>query len=857
MLSRQTLRQAAPLARACGVSSTYAKFSVSKIAMPGSKSRFGSDRKWFGAAVGATLAVVGSAVASTVFAQEGDRVHAREKSPEQIEVILKGIKKNRLLGLLEPAQQAAMAANMRSVEFQPGEIVLREGEPGNLFYVVEEGEAEAIGKGGVSMQTFRRGESFGEGAFVLFTKRSASVRAKTRTKVWIIDRNTFNDHVLPSSERLLRVFKQFASQTDPRDGTLRMSHRDFLRSVGLESAPAAGQAHEAEFGSRLKFVFELADKDKSGTLDFAEFALFELLLSRPDAELELAFRLFDENNNGQIGRDDVLRVLQRSPNDSDFKFNSSCSLMQRFFGAKGTRKLNAAEFQQFFLNLTEEIPRQLFEHYDSNSTGFINQEQFAKLLSDLGFGAWRLPPGVLTRLQDVKCLVPNRTIITYPEFIAFNNFLNHLPAVERLVDRECRIKDGAITQDEFKRAIMNTVGNNVSPLEVDVIFNIFDTNKDGKIDSQDFQCIVNFGRDCTSAEAERIALRQSAPRSVTIGQQESMSPLAVITEVVQHFGLGAIAGGIGAFSVFPIDLVKTRMQNQRATDPSKRLYKNSFDCFFKTLRNEGVRGLYRGLLPQLMGVAPEKAIKLTVNDMLRKWFKDPERGQIYFPLEVLAGCGAGASQVIFTNPIEIVKIRLQVMGETMRLDPSFRPKSTLTIVKELGLSGLYKGAGACLLRDIPFSGIYFPVYAGAKKLFADEDGKNTPMQLLSAGALAGVPAAALVTPADVIKTRLQVEARKGEATYSGIRDCAIKVYQAEGFRAFWKGAPARVFRSSPQFGITLLSYEMLQRYLAPELEPRPPTNAPVTSADFDTLRLQQAATQISRLEERLRQLGTK
>jgi solute carrier family 25 aspartate/glutamate transporter 12/13 len=57
-----------------------------------------------------------------------------------------------------------------------------------------------------------------------------------------------------------------------------------------------------------------------------------------------------------------------------------------------------------------------------------------------------------------------------------------------------------------------------------------------------------------------------------------------------------------------------------------------------------------------------------------------------------------------------------------------------------------------------------------------------------------MPAASLVTPADVIKTRLQVEARKGEATYSGIFDCAAKVYKQEGFKAFWKGAPARVFR---------------------------------------------------------------
>jgi len=38
------------------------------------------------------------------------------------------------------------------------------------------------------------------------------------------------------------------------------------------------------------------------------------------------------------------------------------------------------------------------------------------------------------------------------------------------------------------------------------------------------------------------------------------------------------------------------------------------------------------------------------------------------------------------------------------------------------------------------------------------------------------------------------------------------VYAEEGFAAFWKGAPARVFRSSPQFGITLLTYELLQRF---------------------------------------------
>lgn len=53
--------------------------------------------------------------------------------------------------------------------------------------------------------------------------------------------------------------------------------------------------------------------------------------------------------------------------------------------------------------------------------------------------------------------------------------------------------------------------------------------------------------------------------------------------------------------------------------------------------------------------------------------------------------------------------------------------------------------------------------------------------------IVGIPAASLVTPADVIKTRLQVVARKGQTTYSGIPDAARKIMAEEGFRAFWKG----------------------------------------------------------------------
>lgn len=94
---------------------------------------------------------------------------------------------------------------------------------------------------------------------------------------------------------------------------------------------------------------------------------------------------------------------------------------------------------------------------------------------------------------------------------------------------------------------------------------------------------------------------------------------------------------VGATAVYPIDLVKTRMQNQRTGSfIGELMYRNSFDCFKKVIRHEGFFGLYRGLLPQLMGVAPEKAIKLTVNDLIRDKLMD-KNGRLTFRSEVLAG----------------------------------------------------------------------------------------------------------------------------------------------------------------------------------------------------------------------------
>lgn len=234
----------------------------------------------------------------------------------------------------------------------------------------------------------------------------------------------------------------------------------------------------------------------------------------------------------------------------------------------------------------------------------------------------------------------------------------------------------------------------------------------------------------------------------------------------------------------------------------------------------------------MQGVAPEKAIKLAVNDLVRGKGTDKD-GNISLPWEMFSGGTAGACQVVFTkyypsvrlvgdvltrsacasdSPLEIVKIRLQIQGEVAKNVEGVPRRSAYWIVKNLGLVGLYKGASACLLRDVPFSAIYFPAYAHLKKdWFGESPTKSLGVaQLLTAGAIAGMPAAYLTTPCDVIKTRLQVEARKGQTHYRGLVHCTSTIWKEEGFQAFFKGGPARIMRSSPQFGCTLAAYELLK-----------------------------------------------
>uniref|UniRef100_A0A8C4SBT9 Solute carrier family 25 member 12 n=2 Tax=Erpetoichthys calabaricus TaxID=27687 RepID=A0A8C4SBT9_ERPCA len=588
------------------------------------------------------------------------------------------------------------------------------------------------------------------------------------------------------------IFLKYASAE--KDGERYMTPADFVQKfLSLHTEPH----HNPR---TVQLLAGVADTTKDGLISFQEFLAFESVLCAPDAMFIVAFQLFDKNGTGDVSFENVKDIFGQTIIHHHIPFNWDCEFIRLHFGHDRKKHLSYLEFTEFLQELQLEHARQAFAQKDKSKSGSISALDFSDIMVTIR--SYMLTPFVEENLVSAAGgSISHQVSFSY--FTAFNSLLNNMELIRKMYSILAGSKkDVEVTKEEFVHAA-NKFGQ-ITPLEIDILFQLSSLH-------------THSGR-LTLADIERIApLEEGAlPYNLAeIQRQQSYGDVSrpiwlQVAESAYRFTLGSIAGAVGATAVYPIDLVKTRMQNQRSTGSfvGELMYKNSFDCAKKVLRYEGFFGLYRGLLPQLVGVAPEKAIKLTVNDFVRDKFSKKD-GSIPLPAEILAGGCAGGSQVIFTNPLEIVKIRLQVAGE-ITTGPRV---SALNVVRDLGFFGLYKGAKACFLRDIPFSAIYFPVYAHTKLLLTDEKGHLGPLQLLTAGAIAGVPAASLVTPADVIKTRLQVAARAGQTTYSGVIDCFRKILREEGHRAFWKGAGARVFRSSPQFGVTLVTYELLQRWI--------------------------------------------
>jgi solute carrier family 25 carnitine/acylcarnitine transporter 20/29 len=263
----------------------------------------------------------------------------------------------------------------------------------------------------------------------------------------------------------------------------------------------------------------------------------------------------------------------------------------------------------------------------------------------------------------------------------------------------------------------------------------------------------------------------------------------------------------------PFDLTKTRLQTA-----APGAYTGAIDVVKKTLARDGITGLYRGMVPPILGVTPIFAVSFWAYDasknLIYKFTPNRESKQLSVGELATAGFMSAVPTTLITAPVERAKVLLQVQGQG---GAEHRYKGVLDVMKHLykegGMRSIFRGTGATLARDGPGSAAYFAAYEVTKRALTPAGASSSDLNLgvvIFSGGMAGVAMWSIAIPPDVLKSRLQ-SAPTG--TYSGLMDCARKTIAQDGMTALWRGFGPAMARAFPANAATFLGVEASRKLM--------------------------------------------
>uniref|UniRef100_A0A671NEB0 Solute carrier family 25 member 44a n=1 Tax=Sinocyclocheilus anshuiensis TaxID=1608454 RepID=A0A671NEB0_9TELE len=162
----------------------------------------------------------------------------------------------------------------------------------------------------------------------------------------------------------------------------------------------------------------------------------------------------------------------------------------------------------------------------------------------------------------------------------------------------------------------------------------------------------------------------------------------------KFYSLGVFMTMITRATVYPFTLIRTRLQVQKG----KSLYNGTFDAFWKILKAEGVRGLYRGFMVNTLTLISGQAY-ITTYELVRKYVSCYSSNNTVKSL--VAGGAASLVAQSITVPIDVVSQQLMVQGQGYIVVQVFHTD---------GFRGFYRGYVASLLTYIPNSAVWWPFY---------------------------------------------------------------------------------------------------------------------------------------------------
>jgi len=278
---------------------------------------------------------------------------------------------------------------------------------------------------------------------------------------------------------------------------------------------------------------------------------------------------------------------------------------------------------------------------------------------------------------------------------------------------------------------------------------------------------------------------------------------------IYQFAAGAVAGVSEILVMYPLDVVKTRVQLQTGKGSGADSYNGMVDCFRKIIRNEGFSRLYRGIAAPIMMEAPKRATKFAANDewgkVYRKAFGQDKMTQ---SLSVLTGATAGATESLVVVPFELVKIRLQDKASAGKYNGM--ADVVMKTVRNEGILAMYQGLESTMWRHILWNAGYFGCIFQVRRLLPKaETRRGKTVNDIVAGTIGGTVGTILNTPLDVVKSRIQNSPHVAGSVpkYNWAWPAVATVMREEGFGALYKGFLPKVLRLGPGGGILLVVFQ--------------------------------------------------
>lgn len=307
---------------------------------------------------------------------------------------------------------------------------------------------------------------------------------------------------------------------------------------------------------------------------------------------------------------------------------------------------------------------------------------------------------------------------------------------------------------------------------------------------------------------------------------------------------GALAGFMAGVSVCPLDVAKTRLQAQGSSANTAK-YRGIVGTLSTIVKDEGLPGLYRGLVPIILGYFPTWMIYFTVYEKAKLFYPGFNKSKLNIDSDFInhsmSAFTAGSVSTILTNPIWVVKTRLMLQtGHNARSTPDkFIYKNTFDafhkIYKYEGIPVLYSGLVPSLFGLLHVA-IHFPVYEKLKKVFKINDQEQSKSQrllrLIAASSLSKMCASTLTYPHEILRTRMQIRSMASPSSPlsssssstpktkpKSFKDrhlikTVIDIYRKEGAIGFYSGLTTNLARTVPASAVTLVSFEYISRYLS-------------------------------------------